>query len=50
MQILLTSKLKMEKLFRNAEHVELILDVTYAMKLHSFKLKKSKLKHFKKTF
>jgi hypothetical protein len=50
MRILLISKLKLEKLFGNAEHIEFILDVTYAMKFQSFKLKKSKFKHFKKTF
>jgi hypothetical protein len=38
-------KLKLEKLSRNAENIDL-----YVIKLLNFKLKKPKFNHFKKTF
>ena len=41
------SKLKLEKLLRNAENIILIFDITYVIKLLNFKLKKPKLKHFR---
>ena len=47
---MLVKTLKLEKLFRNAGKIDFIFDVTYVMKLLNIKLKKSKFKHFKKTF
>jgi len=44
------SKLKLENLFRNAEKIDFIFDVTYVIKLLNFKLNESRFKHFKKTF
>ena len=35
------SKLKLEKLFRNAEKIDFIFDATYVMKLLNFKWNKS---------
>jgi len=46
----LISKLKLEKLFRNAEKIDFIFDVTYLIKLLNYKLNKSRFKHVKKTF
>jgi hypothetical protein len=44
------SKLKLEKLYRNAEKIDFKFYVTYVMKLLDFKLNESRFKHHRKHY